>query len=395
MSLRARFALSHITILAIAAIGSVVAGPVLAQEPKPVRWDRTSAISLLDYIERIGSHGLDPADYRPAQLGKAIDSGDGAALETQADQSFGLVAADLAMGHVRAGQRGRYYIEPNKLDPMLVARMIDIAITARKVDWVLDSFAPQTREYADLRTALAGSGGKDAATRKQIEVNLERWRWLPRNLGAKYLLVNIPEYRLRLVENGREIASHKVIVGQVGKQTPQFQTKVTGVILNPTWTVPQSIIAESVGSLVRNSPATARSRGYSWTGGGGRLSVVQAPGPGNSLGQMKLDMPNPLTIFIHDTPSKALFERDARTFSHGCIRVQDPFRLAEALLSGASWNRGRIDAVVASRVTTRIGLGAPVPVYAVYLTAVPQPDGAVAYLKDPYGLDASLAAKLD
>jgi murein L,D-transpeptidase YcbB/YkuD len=395
MSLRARFASSHIAILTIAAIGSVVAGPVLAQEPKPVRWDRTSAISLLDYIERIGSHGLDPADYRPSQLSKAIDSGDSAALETQADQSFGLVAADLAMGHVRAGQRGRYYIEPNTLDPMRVARMIDIAITARKVDWVLDSFAPQTREYAGLRTALAGPDGKDAATRKQIEVNLERWRWLPRNPGAKYLLVNIPEYRLKLVENGKEIASHKIIVGQVGKQTPQFQTRVTGVILNPTWTVPQSIVAESVGSLVRNSPATARSRGYRWTGSGGRLSVLQAPGPGNSLGQMKLDMPNPLTVFIHDTPSKALFERDVRTFSHGCIRLQDPFGLAETLLSGTSWNRARIDAAVASRVTVRVGLGAPVPVYAVYLTAVPQADGTVAYLKDTYRLDAPLAAKLD
>jgi murein L,D-transpeptidase YcbB/YkuD len=277
---------------------------------------------------------------------------------------------------------------------MLVTRMIDMAITARKVDWVLDSFAPQNPEYAALRRALAGPDGADAAKRAQVEVALERWRWFPHNPGDRYLIVNIPEYRLRFIENGREIDSHKVVVGQVTKQTPQLGTRVTGVILNPTWTVPQSIIAESVGSLVRRSPGTARSRGYSWKSTNGRLSVVQAPGPGNSLGQMKLDMPNPLTVYLHDTPSKSLFDKEDRTFSHGCMRMQNPFDLAEKLLADVGWNRSRIDAVVASRVTTRVGLKAPLPAYVVYMTAVPQADGSIAYLKDPYKLDGAVAAPM-
>lgn len=385
------YGIAAVAVLWILAMFSVAA---FAQEPSPRPWDRATAATLLAYIEQIHSHGLKSADYQPAQLKQAIDSGDPGLLEKQASESFGLVAEDLAVGHVQPGQRGRYYIAPNSLDPMLVARMIDMALAARQVSGVLDSFAPQNPEYVALRKALAGPDATDPARRKQIEVTLEHWRWFPRNPGNKYLIVNIPEFRVRLVENGKETDNHKVIVGQVGKPTPQFSAKVTGVIFNPSWHVPQSIIAESIGNLVRNKPGTARSRGYSWTNAGGHLSVTQAPGPSNSLGQMKLDMPNPLTVYLHDTPSKALFDRDDRTFSHGCIRTQYPFELAEKLLAKVSWDRSRIDAVVASRVTTRVSLDAPLPVYVVYMTAVPQPGGSVAYLKDPYKQDALIAAKL-
>jgi murein L,D-transpeptidase YcbB/YkuD len=371
------------------------ASAAFAQEPRPQHWDRETARSLLDYVEKMGGHGLNPADYQPGKLKQAIDSTDLQVLEKQADVSFGLLADDLATGHVAPGQRGRYFIAPNSLDPALVARMIDIAIAAHKVDGVLDSFAPQNPEYAVLRSALAGSDGTDPAKRAQLKTTLERWRWFPHNPGSKYLLVNIPEFRLRMIENGKETDNRKVIVGKPNKQTPQFQTKVTGVILNPTWTVPQSIIAESVGSLIRKTPGTARSRGFSWTSVGGHLSVVQGPGPGNSLGQLKLDMPNPLTVYLHDTPSKSLFDQEDRAFSHGCMRMQNPFDLAGKLLANVGWDRARIDGVVASRVTTRVSLSAPLPVYVVYMTAVPRPDGSIAYLKDTYKLDATLGAKLD
>jgi len=375
---------------ALVMLGSVA----VAQEPKPVHWDTATAETLLTYIQRIGSQGLKPADYEPNELRKAIDSGDPAVLEKQATESFGLVAEDLAIGHVPPGQRGRYYIAPNSLNPNLVARMIDTAITAHQVSWVLASFAPQNPDYSALRAALAGADGSDPIKRRALQASLERWRWFPHNPGSTYLIVNIPEYRLRLIENGKEIDNHKVIVGQVGKQTPQFQTRVTGVILNPSWHVPQSIVAESVGRLVRSNPASARSHGYSWASVAGHLEVTQGPGPGNSLGQMKLDMPNPLTVFIHDTPSKTLFDKEDRTLSHGCIRTQNPFDLAEKLLANVGWDRSRIDATIASRSTTRVKLAAPLPVYVVYLTAVPSPDGTVSYLKDPYTLDATLAAQL-
>jgi len=110
---------------------------------------------------------------------------------------------------------------------------------------------------------------------------------------------------------------------------------------------------------------------------------------------MKLDMPNPLRVYLHDTPGKALFDEPDRTFSHGCMRLQNPFDLAETLLANAGWDRRRIDAAVASRTTRRVALSTPLPVYVVYMTAVPQADGSVLYLKDPYTQDAPVVAQLN
>jgi murein L,D-transpeptidase YcbB/YkuD len=185
-----------------------------------------------------------------------------------------------------------------------------------------------------------------------------------------------------------------VIVGKPGTPTPRFTTVVTGVIFNPTWTVPQSIIRESVGSLVRRSPSTARARGYSWSSDGGHLRVVQQPGPQNALGQFKLDMPNPFTVYMHDTPTKDLFEREVRALSHGCIRTQNPFDLAAILLKGSEWTPEKIATTVATRITTRVALPRPLAFYAVYLTTWAEDDGTIRYLEDPYRLDAPLTAQL-
>jgi L,D-transpeptidase YcbB len=166
-------------------------------------------------------------------------------------------------------------------------------------------------------------------------------------------------------------------------------------VFNPPWHVPQSIIAESVGRLVRNSPDVARARGYTWSYSDGGLRVTQQPGPGNALGQMKLDMPNPFTVYVHDTSSRDLFDKDERTLSHGCIRTDQPFDLARTLLASAGWTRSMIDEVVATRKTRRVALDQPVPVYTVYLTAYADADGAVRYLDDPYSLDPALNRLLD
>jgi murein L,D-transpeptidase YcbB/YkuD len=170
---------------------------------------------------------------------------------------------------------------------------------------------------------------------------------------------------------------------------------VTGVIFNPPWNVPQSIVAESVGSLVRNSPATARARGYTWSYSGGALRVTQQPGPQNALGQMKLDMPNPYTVYLHDTPSKALFDQEQRALSHGCIRTDKPFDLAEQLLRDAGWNRAMIDDAVAKRRTQRVALAQPLPVYVIYMPAYVAADGSVSYFGDPYSLNGAVNRLLD
>lgn len=374
----------------------VLAGSIAAaQDPAPRHWNRQAASALFAYIEHIDRHGLDTGDYAPAQLLQAIESGDPQALETRATHSFGLVALDLATGHIRPGSRGRNYIVSDTLAPAEVARLIDVAIASGNPASVLERLAPDNPQYASLRDALAALPDGSDKERRQIEVNLERWRWLPHALGGRYLMINIPEYTLRLMTNGIEAESHRVIVGKPRTPTPQFSANVQAVILNPSWHVPQSIIAESVGRLVRSSPGTARARGYTWArDGAGRLQVTQVPGPNNALGQIKLDMPNPLSVYVHDTPTKDLFERADRTFSHGCIRTQNPFDLAETLLVDAGWSRAMIDEAVAARRTRRVPLASPVRIHVVYLTAVAGADGAVEYLGDPYSLDATIAARL-
>jgi murein L,D-transpeptidase YcbB/YkuD len=334
-----------------------------AQDVAPERWNREAASALLAYVERIDSHGLDPSDYAPAELLQAIQSGASEQLESRASYSFGLVARDLASGHVRPGNRGRIYIASDILTAESVARLIDVAIASKNPAAVLERLAPADAQYAALRKALAAQPAGYLKEIRQLEANLERHRWMPRRLGVRYLIVNIPEYRLRLFDGGAEIASYRVI-------------------------------AESVGRLVRSTPGTARQRGYTWQYVNGGLQVTQQPGPTNALGQMKLDMPNPLSVYVHDTPAKDLFERDARSFSHGCIRTQLPFDLAEILLRDAGWTRSMIDDGITTLETKRVALISPVPVHVVYLTAVARPDGSIEYLGDPYSLDAALIAKL-
>lgn len=386
------FGVIAISMLWTAAVSAAVP---MARDVPPQRWDRLTATALLAYIETLDRHGLDPVDYEPSELRRAIAAGDPAALERQASESFGLAARDLATGHVRPAQRQRYHIATEPLQADRIARLIDQAIASRNVAGVLEALAPRSEQYRALRHALARLPEERATERRKLEVNLERWRWLPRQMGTRHIRVNVPEYRLRLMHDGEEISSHRIIVGTRRTPTPLFSAQVTAVILNPPWNVPQSIVAESVGGLVRNSPSAARARGYVWSrDGNGRLSVTQRPGPGNSLGQMKLDMPNSFSVFVHDTPSKALFEEEVRTFSHGCIRTEAPFDLGEALLANSGWTRAMIDETVKGRQTTRVALDSPVPIYVVYLTAYAAPDGGVRYFDDPYGLDAGIAAHL-
>jgi murein L,D-transpeptidase YcbB/YkuD len=375
---------------------AALAGAIpLTGDPGPQRWTRPVAASLLTYIERMESHGLEPDDYAPDALRQAIRSGDDAELERQATQSFGLVAGDLANGHVPSAQRRQFHIARVSIAPARVAVLIDEAIATKDPAGVLGALAPADPQYAALRNQLDGLEAGDDIHRRKLEASLERWRWMPRDVPARRLLVNIPEYRLRVIADGAEIASHRVIVGKPQTPTPQFTAQVTGIILNPTWGVPQSIIRESVGSLVRNNPSAARARGFTWSNAGGSLRVTQQPGPGNALGQLKLDMPNPFTVFVHDTSNRDLFEREVRTLSHGCIRADKPFDLAALLLAGSTWNRARIAEVVGSRKTTRVPLEASIPLFTVYMTAFVMPDGGVRYFDDPYRLDPAVNRLLD
>lgn len=252
----------------------------------------------------------------------------------------------------------------------------------------------------------------------QIVASMERLRWLPDDLGPDYLMVNIAAFTMDVVADGQLVRTMDVVVGQPKNQTPLFNSALTYLEFNPTWTIPPSIAAKEYLPKLRNNPGYLASRNYrlfSGWGGGSRemsadyvdwygigsgtmrsLRIRQDPGPGNALGKVKFMMANNWSVYLHDTPSKSYFQRTNRALSHGCVRLQDPIWLADYLLDGSpDWSPQRRERVMGSWTpTTRINLPAPMPLYLVYQTAWIDRTGEVAFRDDIYGIDAKVIAAL-
>lgn len=357
--------------------------PAAAQAP---RWSAGDLAALVQEIGRSTQEGLSPERYGATALQRAIDQR-APDLEAEASRAALLLAHDYAEGAASADARKGWEIARDPIDLDLWLRE---ALARHDVAGALQALLPRSSGYAALRAALPACDTPAHCT--TLKVNLERWRWLPRALGAHYLWANPAAYRLDLIEGDRVIQSHRIIVGKPTTPTPVFATLVTGVTANPWWNVPSSIVSESVGAMVRNRPAQAARLGYVATrGAGGRLQVRQRPGPLNALGQVKIEMPNAYSIFLHDTPSKGLFEQERRAFSHGCMRTEHPDVLARTLL--APETARSFDQYLAQDTNHTFALDRPVPVYIVYFTAVADPaaTSGVAYLDDVYGRDAGLA----
>jgi murein L,D-transpeptidase YcbB/YkuD len=241
----------------------------------------------------------------------------------------------------------------------------------------------------------------------QIRANLERVRWVFRNIEDTYIIVDIAGYDLRLIERGKETWRTQVQVGKPYHATPVFRSRVQYLVLNPTWTVPPGIkrketlpaIRKDVNYLSNNNMSVVAHDGqivdpttidWAATDKGLPYNIRQEPGTHNALGQVKFIFPNPYMVYLHDTPSKGLFSRTERAFSHGCIRTQNPLDLAVHLLDDQGWDRARIDSVIASGKTTRVNLTEPIPVMLLYWTAQVSDDGTVQFRKDLYGRDVQI-----
>lgn len=324
-----------------------------------------------------------PDDALPRPDSNALDSalavGDPSLIDVAASALALKLARMHLLGSASAAERAGWRIVDSDRD-FDVEAQLSVALAGGRIDDFLAGQRPQHPEYAALREALRSE--TDPVRRQKIARSMERWRWMPISLGQDYLLVNAAGFELTRWRGGQRVGSWRVIVGKTASPTPIFSATVTGVNINPWWNVPSNIVRESVGGLIRRSPATARARGYVWGGG----SVRQKPGPGNALGQMKLVMPNPFSVYLHDTPNRDLFNQDVRAFSHGCVRVGDALGLAESLLAGVK-NRSQIDALVASRKSVTVGLIRPVPVYIAYFTAGIRSDGSLALYDDIYSRD--------
>lgn len=366
--------------------------------PDPVgEWSRENAEALLEAVEGIGAEGLMPEDYEPVALRAAIDAGEGEALNALASRIFVYLVEDLRDGRTPMKARKQWFVVDPDPDLLPTFTLMETALESGDIAGTLAALAPEHRDYTELKAELAKT--TDKPKRKLIMANMDRWRWLPRELGRFYLLTNVPEYKLRVTVGDKVLFNYRTIVGKPGRTaTPQLAETVEGVVFNPTWTVPQSIVkGEGLGAKVLSNPAWARANGYTATeGANGWITVVQQPGPGNSLGRMKLDMPNPHAIFIHDTPAKSLFGQDMRALSHGCIRTEHADELAITMaIVGKGASRDEAVEIAASGKYTKVPLERKWPVYITYFTMGTDVDGRMKTFGDIYDRDAPVLASFD
>jgi murein L,D-transpeptidase YcbB/YkuD len=228
---------------------------------------------------------------------------------------------------------------------------------------------------------------------RQLQVNMERWRWLPATFGDRYILVNVPEFRLDLVEGGKTDYTMRVVVGKEQSRTPAFSDKMTYLELNPAWNIPASIANEEILPKLAADPDYLARNNMEVVPGTDRLR--QRPGPDNPLGQIKFMFPNEFDIYLHDSPADHLFSRTERDFSHGCIRLEKPIEFANVLLKGdPKWTPETLQAAIDSGEQKTITLAKPLPVHILYWTAWVEPDGSVQFRKDIYGHDERLEKAL-
>ncbi len=251
----------------------------------------------------------------------------------------------------------------------------------------------------------------------QIRANLERWRWVTQDLGERYILVNVADFNVGVVEAGREVLAMPAIVGRAYRQTPEFSGSMTYIEVNPVWNVPPKLAREDILPKVKKDPAYLKKMGFrvleNWTEGAAEIDPEavdwsqdrapsltyrfrQDPGPQNSLGRIKFMFPNKFDVYLHDTPERGLFKRAARDFSSGCIRVEKPLELAEYILrDDPEWSKERLIAAIDAQETQVVSLRKPLSVHLLYWTAWLAEDGRAQFRQDIYLRDAALYRALE
>lgn len=228
---------------------------------------------------------------------------------------------------------------------------------------------------------------------RQIMANMERWRWLPKELDTNRIQVNIAAAVLTVFEGDKPVMSMKGVTGRPGDETPMLQSAVHSIVINPPWNVPAGIAKRE---LFPKGPAYLKANGFKVIGEGAGARLQQAAGDKSALGRFKFDFDNPYAVYLHDTPSQATFGRYDRLSSHGCVRVERPADLAELLLrDDPKWAESAIKAAVDTGKTQRVKLPEQVTVYLLYWTAFASANGTMNFRADPYDWDSQLAAKIE
>jgi murein L,D-transpeptidase YcbB/YkuD len=312
--------------------------------------------------------------------------------------------------------------KPNLLDPKAV--LAEIAASSSPGAY-LTSLQPKHDQFKSLRQALVRAiAASKARGRKpdadpavqRLVVNMERWRWMPAELGSYYVWDNVPSYTARVIKDGKSIYVEKAIVGQLKYATPIFSADMRSIVFNPDWTVPDTIKIEDLQprlrqpdgsgpdlSVLRDNQLSVSYQGRSIdaaTVDWGRANILsytftQKPGPDNVLGVLKFNFPNRHAIYMHDTVQPELFKETDRALSHGCIRVHQPDRLAALLLAeDKGWSEDKVKDLLAKGSNTDVVLTRPVPVHLTYFTLAFDGVGRLRAYEDIYGIDKKMAAAL-
>ena len=370
--------------------------------------------TLLEALKHSEDHGLDPARYGTDGFQQAA----AAAAQTKGRYELATIPeldAHLTYGYLRyaadlLGWSGNpkaiyadWLVAPNKMD---LADHLATAISSDRVRQSLDELAPAHPQYKGLQTALQRERMNPTGHLDLIRMNMERWRWMPRELGDRYILVNVPAYQMQVMEGTKPALAMRVIVGDPKHPTPLFSDEMTTVVFSPNWNVPESIIrnemlprlARDPGYLDRQdiqvvgtSGEAVDAQAVDWgdEGAVSGLHFRQEPGPKNALGLVKFVFPNQFDVYLHDTPTDSLFNKQRRALSHGCIRLENPVGLAQYVMRDKpEWTAERINRAMNAGHEQGVPLKDHLRVHIGYFTAWVNGDGSVTYTDDPYGLDA-------
>ena len=355
--------------------------------PPPAIWTIADVQALQASIAAVGSEGLNPGDYDPAGLRQAVVGGDMIAISAAASERFNKLSSDLALGHVRGDNRIDWHVIDRDLSAKAQRALLDQALATHGISEALTGLLPTHPQYGALRTALAATPTTDTAQINRIRLNMDRWRWLPRDLGQKYIIVNVPSFHATLVQDGVTRWKHKAIAGAIKTPTPNLSVMATGVILNPWWEVPTSISHEVAGKKGFVPVKGKDGKVQRWR---------QPPGPSNALGQMKFVMQNQYNIYLHDTNARSRFNSEVRALSHGCVRTENIVDLGTQLLGddAGPWDAAKVQETIDSKKSTMANFVKPVPVYIVYFSAAALVDGTIVNYSDLYHRDGKVIAAL-
>jgi murein L,D-transpeptidase YcbB/YkuD len=368
---------------------------------------------LIQQLKYSEAHGLDPATYKVTEFEQLREQSQTKLQGTQfpvervpemdAKMTYAYLryAADL-LGWTRSPKEvHQHWLTDAKKEDL--ARRLEEAIANGRVRDSLEQLAPTHPQYRGLQAALKLE--QDPARTQVIRMNMERWRWAPRELGARYVLVNVPAYIMQVMEGERPVLSMRVIVGEPEHQTPLFSDVMTHIVFSPYWNIPPGIVSEETLPAVARDPDFLLRNNIEVVGTSGTidpwtvdwsdpeamkgLRFRQRPGASNALGLVKFMFPNRFNVYLHDTPGDRLFFREKRAFSHGCIRIEDPVAMARYVLRDQpAWSESRIVTAMNARQEQHVKLKSPIPVHIGYWTAWVEPDGkTVTFTDDPYGID--------